>query len=53
MQKLLNNYAFIDGQNVYRGIKELGWKIDWTRFRRYLKEKYAIGTAYVFLGYVS
>ena len=47
-----NNYAFIDAQNVYRGIKSLGWAIDWFRFRRYLKEKYSVTTAYMFLGYV-
>lgn len=47
-----NNYAFIDAQNVYRGVKSLGWSIDWFRFRIYLREKYEVTTAYMFLGYV-
>jgi len=53
MQKILNNYAFIDSQNVNLGIKELGWKLDWCKFRIYLKEKYGIGTAYMFIGYLE
>ena len=31
----------------------MGWKLDFSRFRQYLKEKYAIKTAYYFIGYVS
>ncbi len=38
MRKKENNYAFIDGQNLNLGIKSLGWKLDFIRFRRYLKE---------------
>ena len=52
MKKEENNYAFIDSQNLYRGIKNLGWKIDWHRFRKYLLEKYSIQTAYLFIGYI-
>lgn len=52
MRKKENNYAFIDGQNLNLGIQSLGWKLDFIRFRRYLKEKYAVTTAYYFIGYV-
>ena len=48
----MQNFAFIDAQNVHKGISSLGWSIDWTRFRRYLKEKYQVQTAYLFLGYI-
>jgi uncharacterized LabA/DUF88 family protein len=48
----MNNYAFIDTQNVHRGIILLGWKLDWDRFRIYLKEKYSVQTAYLFIGYI-
>jgi len=48
-----NNYAFIDSQNLYLAIKELGWKLDYKRFRVYLKEKYAVSKAYMFLGYLA
>lgn len=53
MQKKENNYAFIDSQNVYLSIKNLGWKIDWKRFRIYLKEKYSVSKAFLFLGYLE
>ena len=52
MQRDENNYAFVDSQNVYRGIKSLGWEIDWRRFRVYLREKYGVETAYLFIGYI-
>ncbi|OGI97365.1 hypothetical protein A3I25_02360 [Candidatus Nomurabacteria bacterium RIFCSPLOWO2_02_FULL_42_17] len=46
------NYAFIDAQNLHRGIKSLGWKLDWERFRVYLNEKYGVDVAYIFIGYL-
>lgn len=47
-----NNFAFVDGQNLNLGIRSLGWKLDFFRFRRYLKEKYSVTRAYYFIGYV-
>ncbi|MFH1662122.1 MAG: NYN domain-containing protein [Candidatus Falkowbacteria bacterium] len=52
MKSIKNNYAFIDSQNLNRGILSLGWKLDYSRFRRYLKEKYNISVAYLFIGYI-
>ena len=46
------NYAFIDSQNLHRGIKSLGWELDWKRFRVYLNEKYGVDIAYIFIGYL-
>jgi len=37
-----NNYAFIDSQNFYLGIKKLGWQLDYHKFRVYLREKYGV-----------
>lgn len=48
-----NNFAFIDGQNVNLGVRELGWKLDWKRFRVYLREHYGVTRAYSFLGYIA
>lgn len=48
-----NNYAFIDAQNVHLGIKSLGWGLDWRKFRVYLKDKYNITTAYLFIGFIQ
>ncbi len=52
MQKELNNYAFIDSQNVNLGVEELGWKLDFRKLRVYLQEKYSVRTAYLFIGYL-
>lgn len=49
----LNNYAFIDSQNLYLAIKELGWKLDYKKFRIYLKEKHNVSKAFMFLGFLS
>lgn len=46
------NYAFIDSQNLHRGIKSLGWELNWERFRVYLSEKYGVDLAYIFIGYL-
>jgi len=53
MEKGKNNYAFIDSQNLNLSIKSLGWGLDFKRFRVYLKEKYAVTNAYLFIGYIE
>jgi uncharacterized LabA/DUF88 family protein len=56
MRKIKNtgkkdNYAFIDSQNLNLGILSCGWKLDYKLFRRYLKDRYNITSAYLFIGY--
>lgn len=48
-----NNYAFIDSQNLNLSIRELGWTLDFTRFRKYLLDKYAVTKAFLFIGYIE
>lgn len=45
-------YAFIDSQNLNLSIQDQGWKLDFARFRVYLKEKYRVEKAFLFLGYI-
>lgn len=45
-------YAFIDNQNLNATIQNLGWKIDWRKFRKFLKDKYQVTQAFMFIGYV-
>jgi len=52
MQKEQNNYAFIDWANLHKGTEELGWSLDYARFRVWLSEKYGITKAYLFLGFI-
>lgn len=47
------NYAFIDSQNLNLGIQKMGWKLDYKKFRIYLREKYAVEKAYMFIGFVA
>lgn len=48
-----NNYAFIDSQNLNLSINSLGWKLDFKKFRIYLKDKYSVTKAFLFIGYVQ
>lgn len=49
----MNNYAFIDGQNLHLGTRFDNWDIDLAKFRLYLLLKYKVSQAYYFLGYMS
>lgn len=51
--KKQNNYAFIDSQNLNLGTQRMGWKMDWRRFREYLRKEYNVSRAYMFIGYMS
>lgn len=51
--KFKNNYAFIDSQNLNLGVRSLGWRVEYKRFRLYLKNKYHITKAFIFVGLVA
>lgn len=53
MRLLQDNHAYIDGANLYRGAKSLGWKLDYGRLRVWLREKYRVSHAYIFIGYIK
>ena len=46
------NYAFIDSQNLNLSIRDQGWVLDFSRFRKYLKDKYNISKVFLFIGYI-
>ncbi|MDI6785168.1 MAG: NYN domain-containing protein [bacterium] len=56
-------YAFIDSQNLNLGTskdifknKKLiykGWKLDFNKFRKYLKDKFKVEKAFLFIGYIE
>lgn len=52
MKNESNNFAYIDGANLHRGIAGFGWKIDYARFRVWLSEKYSVKNAYIFIGLI-
>ena len=58
-----SNYAFIDSQNLHLGVGQdihdaqgkliyKGWRLDLKKFRVYLRNKYNVTKAYLFLGYL-
>ncbi|HNW96540.1 MAG TPA: NYN domain-containing protein [Candidatus Paceibacterota bacterium] len=47
-----SNYAYIDGNNLYRGVKNSSWNIDLFRFKRWLADKYGVTQAYYFIGLI-
>lgn len=53
MRKSENNFAFIDSQNLNLSIREMGWVLDFRRFRKYLSEKYGTSKAFLFIGFVE
>ena len=50
---LFKTYAFIDSQNLNLGVRSQGWKLDWRKFRQYLRNKYNVEKAFLFIGYKS
>jgi len=52
MKKHQNNYAFIDSQNLNLSIRSQGWILDFGKLRQYLRDKYSITKAFLFIGYV-
>lgn len=49
-RKNLPNYAFIDSQNLNLGVRSLGWELDFRKFRVYLRNKYNVDKAFLFIG---
>jgi len=48
-----NNIAFIDAQNLYLWTNSENWKVDFKRFRVYLKDKFQVEEAYFFLWFLD
>lgn len=44
--------VYIDGNNLYRSAKELGFNIDYKRLRGWLSQKYNTHNIYLFIGLV-
>jgi len=52
MKKPQVNYAFIDGNNLHLSVKNIGWKLNYKKFRQYLADKFKVEKAYYFIGEV-
>ncbi len=47
------NFAFIDSQNLNLAIRAQGWFLSFRKFRVYLREKYGVDRAYMFIGFIQ
>lgn len=47
-----NNFAFIDSQNLNLGVRNQGWKLDFKKFLIYLRDRFAVKKAFLFIGYL-
>lgn len=45
-------FAFIDSQNVNLSVQAQKWKLDFRKFRQYLKDDLGVDKAFIFLGYL-
>lgn len=52
MGESVNNYAFIDSQNLNLSIRDQDWRLNYKRFYNYLKCKYRVTKAFLFFGYI-
>lgn len=49
-KKLVKTYAFIDSSNIIYGTRDDGWKVDFKKLYKYLKERYQSKVVYYFGG---
>ena len=52
MKKTVMRNIYIDGANLHRAALELGFDIDYKKFRGWLRQKYNPSNIYIFLGYM-
>ena len=52
MNRRENNYAFIDSQNLNLSIRDQGWVLDFGKFKQFLRDKYSVTHAFLFIGYI-
>ncbi len=50
--RVSKTYAFIDSQNLNLGVRSQGWRLDFARFRIFLKDKYEVKKAFLFIGFI-
>lgn len=46
----IETIAYIDAANLYKGTSSLGWKLDYRKFRHWIKQKFNVSEAFFFIG---
>lgn len=47
-----NNVAYIDGANLHKGVESSAWKLDYRKFRSWIRQKFGVTDAYLFIGLI-
>ena len=47
-----NNLAYIDGANLHKGVADLGWSLDYKKFRAWIRQKFNVTEACLFIGLI-
>jgi len=47
-----NSTAYIDASNLKFGIKQSGWELDYKSFRSWLRDKFGVSSAVLFMGLI-
>ena len=42
--------AYIDGANLHKGVGSLGWKLEYRKFRSWIRQKFGVTDALLFIG---
>ena len=50
MKSKENNFAYIDGANLHKGVESLSWKLDYQKFRSWLRQKFSVTDTHLFIG---
>lgn len=48
-----NNIAYIDGANLHKGVESSAWKLDYRRFRSWIRQKFGVTDVFLFIGLMS
>lgn len=46
-------FAYIDGANLHKGVRGLGWKLDYRKFRSWVRQKFCVTDTRLFIGLIT
>ncbi len=53
MKAKIDTVAYIDGANLHKGIQSSAWKLDYRKFRSWIRQKFDVTEAHLFLGLIT
>ncbi len=53
MKEAGKNFAYIDGANLHKGVVTLGWKLDYRKFRSWIRQKFCVTDPRLFIGLIT